>query len=147
MLLPPGFTSDFQRPLLWNTFHAHGRIPTGLSPSAARRSRRVWFRSIGMLRRVHNTTSPGCLPSRIQFALIPVRSLLLRKSRLISFPPGTKMFPFPGFPLPKGSLQAYWAHKGCPIRGSPDLNLRAVTRSISLLVTPFIGARAKGSTA
>ena len=29
--------------------------------------------------------------------LLPVRSPLLRESRLISFPPGTEMFQFPGF--------------------------------------------------
>ena len=31
-----------------------------------------------------------------RFRLFPVRSPLLRESRLISFPPGTKMFQFPG---------------------------------------------------
>ena len=31
------------------------------------------------------------------FGLFPVRSSLLRESRLISFPPGTEMFQFPGF--------------------------------------------------
>ena len=30
------------------------------------------------------------------FGLVPVRSPLLRESRLISFPPGTEMFQFPG---------------------------------------------------
>ncbi len=29
--------------------------------------------------------------------LVPVRSPLLRESRLMSFPPGTEMFQFPGF--------------------------------------------------
>ena len=32
-----------------------------------------------------------------RFGLIPVRSPLLRESRLISSPPGTEMFHFPGF--------------------------------------------------
>ena len=31
--------------------------------------------------------------------LVPVRSPLLRESRLMSFPPGTEMFQFPGFAL------------------------------------------------
>ena len=31
------------------------------------------------------------------FGLVPVRSSLLRESRLISFPPGTEIFQFPGF--------------------------------------------------
>ncbi len=34
-----------------------------------------------------------------RFGLIPVRSPLLRESRLISLPPGTEMFQFPGFAL------------------------------------------------
>ena len=33
--------------------------------------------------------------------LVPVRSPLLRESRLISFPPGTEMFQFPGFASPQ----------------------------------------------
>ncbi len=37
---------------------------------------------------------PGRCPAR--FRLVPVRSPLLRESRLISFPPGTEMFQFPG---------------------------------------------------
>ena len=38
--------------------------------------------------------NPGRCPAR--FGLVPVRSPLLRESRLISFPPGTEMFQFPG---------------------------------------------------
>lgn len=37
---------------------------------------------------------------RIRFGLFPFRSLLLRESRLFSFPPLTKMFQFSGFPFP-----------------------------------------------
>src|SRR4029079_16132629 len=33
-----------------------------------------------------------------KFGLIPFRSPLLGESRLISFPPGTEMFQFPGLP-------------------------------------------------
>ena len=43
--------------------------------------------------RPHN---PGRCP--VRFRLVPVRSPLLRESRLISFPPGTEMFQFPGLP-------------------------------------------------
>ena len=35
-------------------------------------------------------------PGLLRFGLVPVRSPLLRESRLISFPPGTEMFQFPG---------------------------------------------------
>ena len=34
-----------------------------------------------------------------RFGLVPVRSPLLRESRLISLPPGTEMFHFPGLAL------------------------------------------------
>ena len=37
---------------------------------------------------------PGRCP--VRFGLVPVRSPLLRESRLISSPPGTEMFQFPG---------------------------------------------------
>ena len=36
-------------------------------------------------------------PQRPRFGLCPVRSPLLRTSIFLSFPPGTKMFQFPGF--------------------------------------------------
>jgi hypothetical protein len=45
-------------------------------------------------------------PRRVEtprFGLLPFRSPLLRESRLISFPPGTEMFQFPGLALPLGS--------------------------------------------
>ncbi len=45
-----------------------------------------------------NTTSPPARRRRVWFGLSPFRSPLLRGSRLISFPPPTKMFPFGGFP-------------------------------------------------
>jgi hypothetical protein len=41
-------------------------------------------------------TTPEGIASR-RFRLVPVRSPLLGESRLISFPPGTEMFQFPGF--------------------------------------------------
>ena len=44
----------------------------------------------------HRPHDPGWCPAR--FRLVPVRSPLLRESRLISFPPGTEMFQFPGSP-------------------------------------------------
>ena len=59
-------------------------------------------RSIPRLRS-HN---PGRCPAR--FRLVPVRSPLLRESRLISVPPGTEMFQFPGL-LRYSGLNARWA--------------------------------------
>ena len=46
---------------------------------------------------VDGPTTPAGRTRR--FGLIPVRSPLLRESRLISLPPGTEMFQFPGFAL------------------------------------------------
>ena len=48
-------------------------------------------RSLISGRRPHD---PGGYPPR--FRLVPVRSPLLRESRLLSLPPGTEMFQFPG---------------------------------------------------
>ena len=59
-------------------------------------------RSIPRLRS-HN---PGRCPAR--FGLFPVRSPLLRESRLISSPPGTEMFQFPGL-LGHSGIDARWA--------------------------------------
>ena len=56
-------------------------IATGLSPALGGLSIPLRF------------PSTVCNPS----GLLPVRSPLLRESRLISFPPGTEMFQFPGF--------------------------------------------------
>ena len=64
---------------------------TGLSPSLARLSRRVRFRSCTRLR---GPSTPG---PKARFGLFPVRSPLLGESHMMSFPPGTKMFQFPGF--------------------------------------------------
>ena len=71
--------------------HAHLSV-TGLSPSLAPRSRGVHLSlpdaSVG-------PTTP--VPQGDRFGLDPFRSPLLRASRLISLPPGTEMFQFPGF--------------------------------------------------
>ena len=50
--------------------------------------------------------NPGRCPAR--FGLFPVRSPLLRESRLISSPPGTEMFQFPGL-LGYSGIDARWA--------------------------------------
>jgi hypothetical protein len=61
--------------------------------------------------------------------LIRLRSPLLTESRLISFPPGTEMFQFPGF-APNGlyiqppvTPTGYPRAPGCPIRTSSDQSL------------------------
>ena len=62
-----------------------------------------------------------------EFGLLPVRSPLLGESRLISFPPGTEMVQFPGFPFRTLWIQARMTGiqpAGLPhsaIRGSRDV--------------------------
>ena len=58
--------------------------------------------------------------------LVRFRSPLLTESRLISFPPGTEMFQFPGFApdglciQPPVTVSGCPVPPGCPIRRSPD---------------------------
>jgi hypothetical protein len=67
--------------------------------------------------------------TRDWFGLFPVRSPLLRESRLLSLPVGTEMFHFPTLPPPALCVQAgamgHYAPSGFPIRKSPDLSLVA----------------------
>ncbi len=77
------------------------------------------------------------------FRLLPVRSPLLGESLLISFPPGTEMFQFPGFATPRlcihrGSAGSPCA--GCPIRRSTNQSLLAAPRSFSQLSTSFFAS-------
>ena len=66
---------------------------TGLSPSMARLSSQLLL--------PNHESYVGVLQPRMdestRFGLIPVRSPLLRESRLISSPAGTEMFHFPAF--------------------------------------------------
>ena len=72
---------------------------TGLSPSLAGRSRPLHSRC-----RASHVVVPQPRGSKLpRFGLFPVRSPLLGESRLISLPPGTEMFQFPGLALPCGS--------------------------------------------
>ena len=75
--------------------------------------------------------------------LDPFRSPLLRTSRLISLPPGTEMFQFPGFasllPVMTGSRPP-----GCPIRPSRDHRVCATPPSFSQLTTAFIASVCPG---
>ena len=87
------------------------------------------------------------LPQRnefLWFRLIRFRSPLLTKSLLLSFPPGTQMFQFPGFP----SHILFYSYMDTAtllavsflIRRSMDHGLFATTHSLSQLVTSFFGA-------
>ena len=83
-----------------------------------------------------------------RFRLIPFRSPLLRESLLLSFPPGTEMFQFPGFPPPALCVQTgVTPHDGCRVSpfGHPRINaLSAAPRGFSQPDTSFIGAQRQG---
>ena len=79
---------------------------TGLTPSMVHLSRKipltVHFVTLRSLRNDFKMVPqpPYCNAyglTQHRFRLFPVRSPLLRESLLISFPPGTEMFQFPGF--------------------------------------------------
>jgi hypothetical protein len=72
--------------------------PTGLSPTAVRRSRHVRLEKLASTE-VHYSTSPHPRRAGIRFVLCRVRSPLLAASRLISCPPPTRMLYFGGFPF------------------------------------------------
>ena len=78
---------------------------TGLSPSVAGLPRPFCYR-LGIP--LWGPTTPRTL-ARSRFGLFPVRSPLLRESRLISLPPGTEMFHFPGLaPLRVMGHDSHW---------------------------------------
>ena len=94
---------------------------TGLSPAVATLS--CVFR-YGSSRMPSAVLQPRALPQRQpRFGLLRVRSPLLAQSFLLSLPPGTKMFQFPGF-APRHRRGAGIAPGGFPhsdIRGSQGI--------------------------
>lgn len=94
------------------------------------------------IRRVAGPTTPrGPEPPR--FGLLPGRSPLLGESFLFSFPPGTKMFQFPGFAPSIGWCRPF-RPAGCPIRTRPDQLLFADPRTFSQLTASFIASESLG---
>ena len=77
--------------------------------------------------------------------LFRVRSPLLAESLLMSFPPGTEIFQFPGFASPHyGFMWRYPKGVGCPIRTSTDQRLLAAPRGFSQRATSFIASWCQG---
>ncbi len=77
--------------------------------------------------------------------LLRFRSPLLAESRLMSFPPGTEMFQFPGFASPAyGFDRRYPKGVGCPIRTSTDQRLLAAPHGFSQRATSFIASWCQG---
>ena len=94
--------------------------PTGLSPSMVRHSSRLRVHHLGVPGSKHHI--PPAFRQEVRFALCRFRSPLLTASLLLSFPAGTKMFQFPAFPIPMGSLRVYRSrksHSGIPGSKAP----------------------------
>ena len=83
------------------------------------------------------------MPKHRRFGLLRVRSPLLAQSWLLSFPPGTEMFQFPGFAPPSREVPESLP-AGCPIRRSADQWIFAPTRSFSQLITSFVASESQG---
>ena len=77
--------------------------------------------------------------------LIRVRSPLLTESLLMSVPPGTEMFQFPGFASPAYVFSGrYPIGVGCPIQISTDQRLLAAPHGFSQRATSFIASWCQG---
>lgn len=142
--MPPSFGHQFQGILL----RILPLVPcavtlTGLSPSKARFSNRFSFPR-ERLEEVLQLHIPSGSHHQVRFALSRFRSPLLPTSRLLSSPPGTKMFQFPGFPLAAASDGGY-PPPGSPIQQSRVQGLPAPRPGVSPLATTFFGARAEPS--
>ena len=94
--------------------------PTGLSPAAARFSKTL--RLSLHTGTVDGPTTPADALPHPRFGLLRVRSPLLAQSLLLSFPPGTEMFQFPG--LASRFAERHALRAGLPhsdIRGSKGI--------------------------
>jgi hypothetical protein len=78
-----------------------------------------------------------------RFGLGPVRSPLLRASRLISLPPGTETFQFPGF-ASAAADDGDRSPPGFPIRASVDHRVCAPPHGLSQLTAPFLASVCPG---
>ena len=83
-----------------------------------------------------------------RFGLFPLRSPLLRESRLISFPPGTEMFHFPGLASCKLCIHLLiTGHDSRWVSPFRDFRIKgclAPPRNLSQLTTSFIAFRRQG---
>ena len=142
--MPPSFGHQFQGILLRILPLVPCAVtPTGLSPSMAQNLSCFGF-PCERLGKVLQLQIPSDFRHQVRFALRRFRSPLLPASRLLSSPPGTKMFQFPGFPLAAAS------DGGCPPPGSPIQQSRvqglpAPRPGVSPLAATFLGARAEPS--
>jgi hypothetical protein len=133
---PPIFRQDCTCPALLKDLQ--GLTHTGLSPAAAGLSR------------------PFCFPPEdhwpVPLSLATTRGIsrtpaeqVRQEPLLMSFPPGTEMFQFPGFASTHyGFMRRYPKGVGCPIRIPTDQRLLAAPRGFSQRATSFIASWCQG---
>ncbi len=130
---PPSFTQDCTCPALLG-------IPLGAVRVILPGCHRLWRAVPGRFGLA--SYSHGAVPQPQEckhpwFGLAPVRSPLLRGSRLLSLPPGTEMFQFPGFAsLAYARDDRPYDRPGCPIRKSWDHSLFAAPGITACLQLP-----------
>jgi hypothetical protein len=139
MVLPASDKVSRALSYLGTVLREHSISPTGLSPSVVGRSRRLRLSRALLTPWLSPWTAPQPRPwDQGRFRLFPVRSPLLRESRLISFPGGTEMFHFPPFASPRGGMTGYDPSRVSPF-GHPRLTAcLAAPRGFSQLATPFL---------
>jgi hypothetical protein len=120
-------------------FHAL-RLPHDLVTPA--RAGTPWAKALQP--RVRN----GCPLTRTRFGLFRFRSPLLAESRLISFPPGTEMFQFPGLPPHCLCIQQwvtpYYQRWVSPFGHPRIIACSAAPRGFSQPSTSFFGSWCQG---
>ena len=95
--------------------------------------------AIDRLRCCRRSYNPGRCQRQPRFGLMRVRSPLLAQSLLLSFPPGTKMFQFPGFALGFSQVPESLP-AGFPIRTSAGHRAFAPHSGFSQLITSFFAS-------
>ena len=117
---------------------------TGLSPALAELSSSFPLPT----RESHMPALQPRMVETTRFGLFPFRSPLLWESRLISLPPGTEMFHFPGL----ASLGLYIqlrmmghdSHRVSPFRNHRIVGCLAPPRCLSQLTASFIASQRQG---
>src|SRR2546425_10418098 len=110
MSIPPTFARDFRRTLLWIpriTFPAY--LYGAVTLSSLGVPPEFELARPGVPESGHHTAT--AFQRRLRFGLYPLRSPLLRASRLVSFPPRTRMLRFRVVPFlsaqPRGSERPF----------------------------------------
>ena len=138
---PPSFTRDYTCPALLG-------IPLGVVHVGLPGFHRLW-RTIpgrfGLVSYSHDAVPQPRRCKHPRFGLARFRSPLLSGSRLLSLPPGTEMFQFPGFaPRAYARGDRRYRRPGFPIRKSWDHSFFAAPPGLSQLSTSFIASLCQG---